>query len=172
MLQRRNLVARAQRLLPRQIDITGLLPVVSCDDWGSSPLAALPWGRPAIGLMPLCMHARTAAGLVSQGLGFLDRARQARAPLPGASCAECYLPWKIMAAGVTLPIGAHERVMARSMRSRELPAFVTSSTDREHWLWLLPALGEVWLGWCERGTSDCAGEQPDSGFAECWPTTS
>lgn len=147
MRMRQKLMRRAQRLLPRQIEATGLLPIASPAQWQNSALAALP--LPSMpGLLPLRMHAHTAAALMAAGLVFLREACNARAALPGVERPRAYQPWRSLADAdvALLPELLRQRLADGSERA--VGAF-TVSRDGRHRLWLLPASAEIWLGWCD-----------------------
>lgn len=149
MRLRQKLMRRAQRLLPRQIEVTGVLPVASPAQWQNSALAALPLPLPSMpGVLPLRMHAHTATALMATGLDFLREARNARAALPGVERPGVYQPWRSLADTDVALLPELLRQRLADAGERAMGAF-TVSGDGRHRLWLLPASAEIWLGWCD-----------------------
>lgn len=134
MSWRQGLRQRAGQGIPALLEVDALLQA-------SGVLAALPGARIAPGLVRFKLAERTCDGVQRQGLAWLSGARQGRGALAGR--VPRYRAWQagsaalreIGIAGLPADWPAHAAV------------FGCTSVDRRHWLLLLPAQAQLWLGW-------------------------
>lgn len=155
MRLRQTVVPRVQRVLPRQIEATGMLPVVSSAQWQNSALVALPLPHSVEGRLALRMHAHTVSSLISEGLEFLAAARLSRGALPGMSHHGLYQPWRRIAGANAASV----QQLLRCPPHSDDPGmaggagFFTCSVDGRFFLWLLPESAQIWLSWNDRASA-------------------
>lgn len=131
---RQGLQHRARQGVPALLEVDALLQA-------HGVLAALPGARIAPGLVRFQLAAVTCEGLQRQGLEWLSGARQGRGAIAGT--VPRYRPWKAGAQAL-------EEIGIEGLPG-DWPAhaavFGCSSRDRRHWLLLVPAQAQLWLGW-------------------------
>ncbi|MCC7635024.1 hypothetical protein [Stenotrophomonas rhizophila] len=131
---RQKLRQRAGQGIPALLEVDALLQA-------SGVLAALPGARIAPGLVRFTLARRSCEGVQRQGLDWLSGARQGRGAVAGR--VPRYRAWKAGSAALA-EIGIDGLPADWPAHA---PVFGCTSVDRRHWLLLLPAQAQLWLGW-------------------------
>lgn len=131
---RKGLWQRARQGIPALLEVDALLQA-------QGVLAALPGAGSVPGVVGFRLAPGSCEALQQHGLGWLEPAQHGRGPLAGRVAQ--YRPWR-SGAGALAEVGALGL-------PQDWPAYAAvfgcRSLEGRHWLLVLPARGQLWLGW-------------------------